>query len=171
MTDEFSQLNLSPLELYGKTLIGSDEEPIGEVTGFFGHQSDLPKWIAVTCADNRQHVVPFTGTQVGGSYVKAFYSSQYISDAATVASNRSISADEESRLYEHYGLHQVDDRLGIGSEALRTEPIPGGSPRFYSASPTGGAPFKDQQIGPERRPMGAPPKEEPRGPEKKKKKS
>jgi hypothetical protein len=166
-----NQFNLSPLDFSGRTLIGSDQQPIGQVSGLFlGHHSDLPRWIAVTCEDNRQHVVPFTQTEVAGPYVKVAYSSQYVSDSATVVPSLNITADQERRLYEHYGLQKgnrpLDPSPGSPSkeDPIGTERAASGSPRFYNLTQPTGAPFGQTQIDPVQA-KGPPPDEKKIGPE------
>jgi hypothetical protein len=164
-----SQFNLDPLEFSGRPLIGSDEQTIGQVTGVFLGHSDVPKWIAVTCEDHLQHVVPFAQTEVVGPYVRAPYSSQEVFDSATIAPNLYITSDEERRLYHHYRLSEGGPLRPPGpphkEDPIGPEGAASGSPRFYRFSlPTGGPPFEETLIGPEQ-PKGPPPDEDRIGPE------
>jgi hypothetical protein len=160
-----SQFNLDPRKFSGRTLVDSDEQPIGQISGVFqSHPSDLPKWVAVTCEDNLQHVVPFNQIEVAGPYVKVPYSSRDVVDSATATPDLTISVNEERRLSDYYGLPEgLYEPYG---PPPTEDPIgPEGALRFFSFSyPKEGATVEQTQIGPER-PKGPPPDEDRIGPE------
>jgi hypothetical protein len=119
--------------LGGRILIDADEKPLGQVNGvFLDRYSDEPKWISVTCQDERQHVVPFTEPTLEGTYVKVPYIAGKINASPTVVAGGVISSGDEERLFTYYG------RVPLGAP-----------PEEMPIGPEEGAPPTEVPIGPE----------------------
>ena len=107
----------------GKDVFSRDGAPIGTIVDVYvDDQTEEPEWLAVAGQDAAPGLsfVPVPGiTQEAGRLV-APYDRAAVNSAPHVSTGDTLSAEEEERLYRHYGLEQ---RAGVsgGGEAAPTD--------------------------------------------------
>jgi uncharacterized protein (TIGR02271 family) len=95
----------------GRTLLDSRDEKIGTIEDvYFDEDTREPEWFLInTGLFGLQHsFVPVTGTRMRGDAVCVPFDKALVKEAPRIAANREIERDEESRLYDHYGLGYAD---------------------------------------------------------------
>jgi Domain of unknown function (DUF2382)/PRC-barrel domain len=93
------------LEWRGRRVIDRDGEKIGTFKELFLDQDDRPAWAAVHTGlfGLRQTFVPLENAQPVGDELQVPFDEETVKGAPNVDPSEQLSADEEQRLYEHYG--------------------------------------------------------------------
>ena len=111
-------------EWKGRTLIGSDDEKIGEIAEIYlDTQTNEPEWATVNTGffGTKTSFVPITSASPKGGAVHVDATKEQVKDAPNVDPDGELSSAEEQELYSHYG-------------------------REYSAPPANGG-FEREQVG------------------------
>jgi uncharacterized protein (TIGR02271 family) len=99
----------------GLKAVDADGEKVGTIDEvYLDRGSDAPEWLAVTTGlfGSRTSFVPIGDAQVSGGEVRLAYRQDQIKDAPNVDADGALSAEEERRLYEHYGRGDYGDWSG-----------------------------------------------------------
>ncbi|WP_019483107.1 DUF2382 domain-containing protein [Arthrobacter sp. TB 23] len=91
----------------GGNVIDNDGAKVGSVGQIYlDDQSGNPSWVTVKTGmfGTSESFAPLEGAEVDGDDVRVGYSKDQIKDAPRVDPDADLSAEEESRLYQHYGL-------------------------------------------------------------------
>lgn len=90
----------------GRTLMDRDGQKIGTIDDvYLDDASGRPEWLAVKTGffGSNLSFVPVSEATASGNDVTVPYERSLVKDAPNAASDGHLSADEERRLYEHYG--------------------------------------------------------------------
>ena len=91
----------------GGNVVDNDGSKVGSVGQIYlDDQSGNPSWVTVKTGmfGTSESFAPLEGAQVDGDDVRVAYSKDQIKDAPRVDPDAELSVEEESRLYQHYGL-------------------------------------------------------------------
>ena len=91
----------------GRTIVGGDGEKIGEISDIYEDpQTGKPEWATVNTGlfGMKSHFVPLAGATPDGENVRAQVIKDQVKDAPSVDSDGELSEQEETRLFEHYGV-------------------------------------------------------------------
>ena len=94
-------------EWKGRTIVGSDGEKLGKVNEIYlDGETNRPEWATITAGlfGNKSHFVPLAGASWDGEDVRAQVTKEQVSDAPSIDPDGQLSAEEETRLFEHYGV-------------------------------------------------------------------
>lgn len=98
-------------DFQGRTLIDRDGEKIGKIDQlYYDDQAGRPEWATVHTGlfGTKSHFVPLAGASPEGEQVRVNVTSQQVKDAPSVDPDGELSQQEESRLFEHYGVPYTD---------------------------------------------------------------
>ena len=101
----------------GATVVDRDGDRLGKVEEvFLDVETDQPEWILVNLGlfGARQTFVPVAKADLRSDSVVLPYEKSFVKDAPDVEAGRELSQDDESRLYEYYGLQYSESRSGTG---------------------------------------------------------
>ncbi|HEU4657051.1 MAG TPA: PRC and DUF2382 domain-containing protein [Capillimicrobium sp.] len=90
----------------GCELRGTDGEKIGKVEEIYlDRETGEPEWLAVKTGlfGSKHSFVPIEGATMQGEAVTVPYDKDKVKDAPNIDADGELSAEEEARLYEHYG--------------------------------------------------------------------
>jgi len=97
----------------GQDLYDSTGSKIGSIDQIYlDDQSGQPEWLTVSTGwfGTSTQFVPIAGTTVHNEGIKVPYTEDHIKDAPAVDADQHLDADQERRLYEHYGFqHDATD--------------------------------------------------------------
>jgi uncharacterized protein (TIGR02271 family) len=113
-------------EWRGRTMVGSDGEKIGKIKEIYDDpQTGRPEWATVSSGlfGTRSNFVPLTGASAAGEDVRAQVTKDQVKDAPGVEADGELSEQEETRLFEHYGVPYTTE----GSTTAKGQPD-GGQP-------------------------------------------
>jgi uncharacterized protein (TIGR02271 family) len=99
-------------EWRGLKAVDADGEKVGTVGEvYLDRGSGVPEWLTVSTGlfGSRTSFVPIGDAQVSGDEVRLAYRKDEIKDAPNVDPDGALSAEEEQRLYEHYGRGDYGD--------------------------------------------------------------
>ena len=132
----------------GRTLIDQAGEKIGKIDQLYhDEQGGQPEWATVNTGlfGTKSHFVPLAGASPDGEDVRVNVTKEQVKDAPSVDPDGQLSEQEESRLFEHYGVPYTQhgtvtaqgapDARSDGEETLtegRTD-AEGGGPRTDEA--------------------------------------
>ena len=115
-------------EWQGRTMVGSDGEKIGKISEIYDDpQTGRPEWATVSSGlfGTKSNFVPLAGASPAGEDVRAQVTKDQVKDAPGVEADGELSEQEESRLFEHYGVPYTQE----GSTTAEGQPNGAGSPR------------------------------------------
>ena len=100
-------------ESQSRTIVASDGETIGKVSEvYLDDRTQKPEWATVAGgAVGGTRFVPLAGAFSDGDTIRARVTVKQVQDAPSVDPHRHLSEQEESRLFEHYGIPHVHDAL------------------------------------------------------------
>ena len=107
----------------GRTLIGSDGEKIGRIdTLYVDENGQDPKFVTVNTGlfGTKTSFVPVAEARLEGDDVVVPYSKDQVKEAPKVEVDEDLTAEEEQRLYSHYGMSQQ-----VGSAPGREDRLQG----------------------------------------------
>lgn len=87
-------------------------EEIGHADGIYAdNRNEEPTFLLVKGGlfGVHLHFVPLQGAELVGEAIRVAWDKGTISDAPKIAADDSLSAEEERRLFDHYGLHAGDE--------------------------------------------------------------
>jgi uncharacterized protein (TIGR02271 family) len=91
----------------GRTLIDHAGEKIGKIDQLYhDEQGGQPEWATVNTGlfGTKSHFVPLAGASPDGEDVRVNVTKEQVKDAPSVDPDGQLSEQEESRLFEHYGV-------------------------------------------------------------------
>lgn len=101
-------LNLDdPKRIFGMTVTGRQGEKLGKVDGIFlDNDTQRPEWAAVKTGLFGTHIslVPLATADMAGDELRVPFDKDALRDAPHHDPDRELSAEEEKRLFEHYGV-------------------------------------------------------------------
>jgi sporulation protein YlmC with PRC-barrel domain len=111
----------------GRDVIDQNGHPVGVITDLFVDEATgRPEWAGIRSAlfSHRETFVPLSQATAHGMRVQVPYSQSHIHEAPSVDHRGHLSADEEARLFQHYGLDvpatdRVDAEAPTGGRRLR----------------------------------------------------
>ena len=106
----------------GRDVIDEKGHPVGVITDLYVDEvTGLPEWAAVKAGlfSHRVTFVPLSQAALHGMRVQVPYAQAHIHDAPNIDPDGQLSAAEEARLYQHYGLdYDTASTSGAGSEFI-----------------------------------------------------
>ena len=123
-----TQENIDRLLSTDGNVIDSDGTKVGSVGQIYlDDQTGNPSWVTVKTGmfGTSESFAPLEGASVDGDDVRVGYTKDQIKDAPRVDPDRDLSVEEESRLYQHYGLSSPSgtgtyDEAGTYDESAAT---------------------------------------------------
>lgn len=112
-------------EWQGRTMVGRDREKIGTISDIYEDpDTGRPEWATVTTGlfGMKSNFVPLAGAAPDGEGVCANVSKDQVKDAPSVDPDGQLSEQEETRLFEHYGIPYTQE----GSVTAQGQPSGGG---------------------------------------------
>jgi uncharacterized protein (TIGR02271 family) len=94
-------------DFHGRTLIDQAGEKIGKIDQLYrDEQGGQPEWATVNTGlfGTKSHFVPLAGASPDGEDVRVNVTKEQVKDAPSVDPDGQLSEQEESRLFEHYGV-------------------------------------------------------------------
>jgi uncharacterized protein (TIGR02271 family) len=91
----------------GRTLVDQAGEKIGKIDQLYhDEQSGQPEWATVNAGlfGTKSHFVPLAGASPDGEDLRVNVTKDQVKDAPSVDPDEQLSEQEESRLFEHYGV-------------------------------------------------------------------
>lgn len=91
----------------GRDVVDENGHPVGVITGLYvDDATGRPEWATVKSGlfSHRVTFVPLSQATLHGMRVQVPYAHDHIHDAPNIDPDGQLSADEEVRLYQHYGL-------------------------------------------------------------------
>jgi hypothetical protein len=131
----------------GRDVVDRNGHPVGVLTDLYVDEATgQPEWAGVKTGlfSHRVTFVPLSEAAAHGMHVQVAYEQSQIHDAPNVDPGGHLSAEEEARLYEYYGLeYSPTGASGADSEFIapatdRAEEAPA-SPRLRRHAPDPGA--------------------------------
>jgi sporulation protein YlmC with PRC-barrel domain len=125
-------------ELHGRTIVGSDGKTLGKVEEIYlDDRTQKPEWATVSSGllGGKSQFVPLAGASSDGDHVHARVTMNQVKNAPSVQHDRQLSEEEETRLFEHYGIPYTDDGSTTADVDSRGgQPTAGGRLRRYVAA-------------------------------------
>lgn len=126
----------------GRSVTDADGAPLGTCASVYADDSTgVPEWLVVDLAGGVQAVVPIGGTTESGGTVTVRFSAEQVRSAPATAMLGHVDADEEERLYRHYGVAYSASAsptllpAGAAGAAGGSEPAPARSRSVITAWP------------------------------------
>lgn len=107
----------------GHELYGAGQERLGEITEvYLDSGTDQPEWLTVRTGlfGTKVSFVPIGSASMEGDQVMVPFSKQEVKDAPNVTANGELSAEQERRLYDHYGLEWGEFDAGPKTDSAMT---------------------------------------------------
>jgi hypothetical protein len=105
----------SPTELHTwreREVIDVNGEPLGHAEAIYNDdRSGRPAFVLVRGGrfGNKMHFAPVEGATLEGDVIRLGYELEVVNTAPRVSADEHLTADEERRLFQHYGLDGVPD--------------------------------------------------------------
>ena len=99
--------DIDPRTLEGRSVVGNDGERIGKVEGvFLDDATNRPEWVAVKTGffGGNVALVPLATAEHSGDEIRVPYGKEQVKSAPHHDPETALSADDEARLFEHYGV-------------------------------------------------------------------
>jgi uncharacterized protein (TIGR02271 family) len=97
-------------QLVGRQAVGRDGQRLGRITDLFlDERTGEPAWMAVGTSGARTSLVPLAEAQVHDGDVHVPYDEALVAGAPHAGPDGGLSADEQHRLYTHYGFRWAED--------------------------------------------------------------
>jgi uncharacterized protein (TIGR02271 family) len=120
----------------GATMYATDGNKIGKVTDvYIDSDTKVAEWALVDTGffGTKESFVPLAEARMDGDDLRVPYSKDQVKDAPNAEPDGELSQDEESRLYDHYGLTYTEGPSDSGLPAEATgqapaEPAPVAAP-------------------------------------------
>ena len=104
-------------QLKGRTLLGKGGDSLGTIQDLYADRSDGdPTFATVRSSGSSLSFVPLAQAEVKGDDVVVPYDAQLVGSAPSVEEDGDLSAEEEDRLYAHYGLADAPARTDAGQQ-------------------------------------------------------
>ncbi|MDQ6746245.1 MAG: PRC and DUF2382 domain-containing protein [Actinomycetota bacterium] len=130
----------------GRTIVGGDGEKIGEISDIYEDpETGKAEWATVKSGlfGTKSHFVPLAGASPDGENVRAQVTKDQVKDAPGVDPDGELSEQEETRLFEHYGVPYTEE----GSVTAQGAPAGEGAPAGAGTGSQGeGAPRSDEAM-------------------------
>jgi hypothetical protein len=107
------------LDWRGRRVVDRDGEAIGSLGEIYLDESERPHWGSIKTGlfGLRQTLVPLTEVQLEGDELRVPYDGAHVKDAPNVDPDVQLTAEEEERLYRHYGVESASgDATGAPSD-------------------------------------------------------
>ena len=114
-------------ESHSRTIVDSDGKTLGKVDEIYlDDRTQKPEWVTVSSglAGGKSQFVPLAGASSDEDHIHARVTVEQVKNAPSVQHDRHLSEEEETRLFEHYGIVYGDD----GSTAANVDSRGGQAP-------------------------------------------
>ena len=104
-------------QLRGQQLIDRDGDKVGKIDEIYlDEQTGQPEWLAVNTGLFGSNVsfVPLAQATTEGDAVRVPYEKSQVKDAPNASADGQLSQEEESRLYQHYGMEYGEGHSDSG---------------------------------------------------------
>jgi len=111
-------------DVRGQSAVGPDGDKIGSIEDvYFDDDTNQPAWLAVKTGlfGTRVSFVPFAGASREGDAVVIAYDKDRVKGAPHADPDGHLDLDEESRLYEYYGLSYGGGAADTGTRTTGTD--------------------------------------------------
>ena len=99
--------NQTHADWIGRTVYDSNDDKIGDVDQVYVDDvTGRPEWMTVKTGwfGSSTQFVPIAGTSMNGDDLRIGYTEDRVKDAPSIDGDGHLDADDERRLYDHYGL-------------------------------------------------------------------
>ena len=99
-------------ESHSRTIVASDGKTLGKVDEIYlDDRTQKPEWATVSggLLGGKPQFVPLAGASSDGDTIHARVTTEQVKNAPSVQHDRDLSEEEETRLFEHYGIVYSDD--------------------------------------------------------------
>ena len=99
-------------ESHSRTIVDSDGKTLGKIDEIYlDDRTQKPEWATVSSGllGGKSQFVPLAGASSDGESIHARVTMKQVKDAPSVQHDRHLSEEEETRLFEHYGIPYTDD--------------------------------------------------------------
>ena len=99
-------------ESHSRTIVDSDGKTLGKVDEIYlDDRTQKPEWATVSSGllGGKSQFVPLAGASSDGDTIHARVTTEQVKNAPSVQHDRDLSEEEETRLFEHYGIPYTDD--------------------------------------------------------------
>jgi PRC-barrel domain len=124
----------------GRDVIDQNGHPIGVITDIYVDDlTGRPEWATVKSGlfGGRVTFVPLSAATLHGLRVQVPFAQRHISDAPGIDPDGRLTADEEARLYEHYGLDYGQGGVGAAPSGAGSEFVAPATDRVDDEAPAG----------------------------------
>ena len=110
-------------ESHSRTIVDSDGKTLGKVDEIYlDNRTQKPEWATVSSGllGGKSQFVPLAGASSDGDNIRARVTVEQVKNAPSVQHDRHLSQEEETRLFEHYGIPYTDDgsaTVDVGGQA------------------------------------------------------
>jgi len=107
-------------ESHSRTIVDSDGKTLGKVDEIYlDNRTQKPEWATVSSGllGGKSQFVPLAGAASDGDNIRARVTAKQVKNAPSVQHDHHLSEEEESRLFEHYGIPYTD----VGSTTANAE--------------------------------------------------
>ena len=99
-------------ESHSRTIVDTNGETLGKVDDvYIDDRTKKPEWATVTTGllGGKSQFVPLAGASLDGDHIHARVTMEQVKNAPSVQHDSHLSEQEESRLFEHYGIAYTND--------------------------------------------------------------
>jgi sporulation protein YlmC with PRC-barrel domain len=99
-------------ESHSRTIVDSDGKTLGKVDEIYlDNRTQKPEWATVSSSllGGKSQFVPLAGASSDGDNIHARVTSEQVKNAPSVQHDSDLSEEEETRLFEHYGIPYTDE--------------------------------------------------------------
>src|ERR1700759_2180939 len=99
-------------ESHSRTIVDSDGKTLGKVDEIYlDDRTQKPEWATVSSGllGGKSQFVPLAGASSDGDHIHARVTADQVKNAPSVQHDRHLSEEEETRLFEHYGIPYADE--------------------------------------------------------------
>lgn len=118
----------------GRRAVDRRGEKVGEITDVYvDDATGTAEWVTVATGwfGTREHFVPIAGAAASGDALRLDWDVDVIKDAPAIEPDGHLEADEERRLYRHYGFdHDAADRSSAYGTTTYGADAPSAPPTF-----------------------------------------
>jgi sporulation protein YlmC with PRC-barrel domain len=124
----------------GRDVIDQNGHPVGVITDLYVDEATgRPEWAGIKSGlfSHRETFVPLSQARSHGMRVQVPYAQSHIHEAPTIEPHGHLSADEEARLYAHYGIDYGPVAPGTAPSGADSEFIAPATDRAQEETPEG----------------------------------
>lgn len=106
-----------------RTVYDSNGDKLGDVTNIYADdETGRPDWMTISTGwfGSSEQFVPIAGTSAHGEDLRVAFTEAKVKEAPAIDDEEHLSADEERRLFAHYGMN-MDDKADVDTDLERAD--------------------------------------------------